>query len=160
MDDAEELASEEAGWEKMGRHLRELRAGRGWLQETLAGEADVSEATIRAIENHKPGKRHTPRTLGKLSRALGLPDDYFDDYRRNPPAAEPGGKPEAVRTAPPSRSALDLVAPRLDEIVVARLNELVVPRLEDVEKQVHALVDVIFKTGGIEIDIKHPRDPE
>jgi hypothetical protein len=98
--------------------------------------------------------------LKKISQALDLPDDYLDDYRRNPPAEEPGDKPEAPRTAQPSRSALELVAPRLDEIVVARLNEIVVPRLKDVEKQVHALVDVIFKTGGIEINIKHPSDPE
>jgi transcriptional regulator with XRE-family HTH domain len=160
MDNAEELASEEAGWEKMGRHLRELRTARGWFQETLADEAGVSEPTVRAIEKHRPGKRHTPRILKRISRALGLPDDYLDDYRRNPPAEEPGDRPEALRTAPPSRSTLDLVAPRLDEIVVARLNEIVVPRLQDVEKQVHALVDVIYKTGGIEIAIKHPSDPE
>jgi transcriptional regulator with XRE-family HTH domain len=160
MDSAEELASEEAGWEKMGRHLRELRVARGWLQKPFADEAGVSEATIRAIENHKPGKQHTSRTLAKISRALGESDDYLSDYQKNPPAEEPGDKPEAMRPVPPSRSAVDPVASRLDEIVVARLKEIVVPRLEDVEKQVHALVDVLFKTSGIEIDIKHPSDPE
>jgi transcriptional regulator with XRE-family HTH domain len=160
MDNAEELASEEEGWTKMGQHLRKLRTEGGWLQGTLGDAADVSEATIRSIENHKPGKQHTPRTLEKISRALGKPDNYLNDYRRNPPAEEPGDKPEVMRTAPPPRSALDLVVPRLDEIVVARLNEIVVPRLADMEKQVHALVDVMFKTSGVEVDIKHPGDPE
>ena len=160
MDNAEELASEEAGWAEMGRHLRELRLGRGWLQETLADAADVSVATIRTIENHPAGRRHTRRTLEKISRALRLPEDYLSDYRRNPRPQESSDKSEATKTAPPPQSALELVAPRLDEILVARLKEIVVPRLENMESEVRALRDVIYNSGGIEIDIKHPSDPE
>lgn len=151
MDSAEELAKEEARWVAMGRHLRALREERRWLQETLAKEADVSVATIRAVENHSPGRRQTPRTLEKLSRALQQPGDYLTGYLENAPLEDSSGRPEA--SAAPSPSALDLVAPRLDEIVVARLYEIVVPRLENVADEVRALRDAICHTEhGLEGD--------
>jgi transcriptional regulator with XRE-family HTH domain len=159
MDSAEELAKEEARWAAMGRHLRALREGRRWLQETLAKKADVSVATIRAVENHSPGRRQTPRTLEKLSRALQQPGEYLSTYLENGPLEDSSGGLE-VSTAPP-QSPLDLVVPRLDEIVVARLHEMVVPRLENVENQVRALRDVICNTGrAVELDVKRPDDVE
>jgi transcriptional regulator with XRE-family HTH domain len=160
MDNVEGLAAEEEGWARMGRHLRELRLARGLFQVPLAELADVSEPTVRAIENHKPGKRHTPRTLAKISRALGQPEEYLNDYRLNPPAEEPGDKPKDIKTVPPPQPTPDLLAPRLDEIVVAALNEIVVPRLNSMEKEVRALADAILKTSGIVIDAMHPSDPE
>jgi transcriptional regulator with XRE-family HTH domain len=140
----EELAKEEARWAAMGRHLRALRQERRWLQETLAKQADVSVATIRAVENHSSGRRQTPRTLEKLSRALQQPGDYLSVYLENAPLEDSSSGPEAS-TAPP-QSPLDLVVPRLDEIVAARLHEIVVPRLENVEDQVRALRDAIWNT--------------
>ena len=131
---------EEARWVAMGRHVRALREGRRWLQETLAKNADVSVATIRAVENHAPGRRQTPRTLEKLSRALQQPGDYLSAYLEN--AALENSSGELNASAAPLQSSLDLVVPRLDEIVVARLNEIVIPRLENVEDQVRALRDV------------------
>jgi transcriptional regulator with XRE-family HTH domain len=139
----------------MGRHLRALREGRRWLQETLAKQADVSVATIRAVENHSPGRRQTPRTLEKLSRALQQPGDYLSVYLKNAPPEDPGGGPEP--SAAPPQSPLDLVVPRLDEIVVARLHEIVVPRLENVEGQVRALRDVICNPErAVDVDVNHP----
>lgn len=159
MDSAEESAKEEARWVAMGRHLRALRARHHWLQETLAKQADVSVATIRAVENHIPGRRQTPRTLEKLSRALQQPGDYLSVYLENAPLEDSSGGPEASAALP--RSPLDLVVPRLDEIVVARLREIVVPRLENVEDQVRALRDVICNTErAAEVDVKHPGDAE
>lgn len=159
MDSAEELAKEEARWAAMGRHLRALREGQRWLQETLAKKADVSVATIRAVENHSPGRRQTPRTLEKLSRALQRPGDYLSAYLENDPLEDSSGGPE-VSTVPP-QSPLELVVPRLDEIVAARLHEIVVPRLENVESQVRALRDVICNTErALEVDVKHPGDAE
>ena len=160
MECAEELAAEEARWRAMGRHLRACREGHRWLQETLAEKADVSVATIRAAENHAPGRRHTRRTLEKLSRALGKPDDYLSVYLTNPQEEDPSAGPETTGTAPP-QSPLDLVAPRLDEIVVARLHEIVVPRLENVEGQIRALRDVIYNVERVaEVNVEHPDDPE
>jgi transcriptional regulator with XRE-family HTH domain len=156
MDNVAELAAEEAGWARMGRHLRVLRVARGLFQLTLAELAGVSEPTVRSIEKHKPGTKHTPRILGKISGALGLPENYLNDYRLNPPAEEP----EVMETAPPPPSAPDLLAPRLDEIVVAALNEIVVPRLNSMEKEVRALTAAILKTSGIGIDVMHTSDPE
>lgn len=135
-----ELAKEEARRAAMGRHLRALRVGRRWRQETLAREADVSVATIRAVENHAPGRHPTPRTLEKLSRALRRPGDYLSVYLEKAPLEDPIGGPEA--SVARRRSPGDLMASRLDEIVVARLHEIVVPRLENVEDQVRALRDV------------------
>lgn len=143
----------------MGRHLRALRQGRRWLQETLAKEADVSVATIRAIENHSPGRRQTPRTLGKLSRALQQPDDYLSAYLANAPLEDSGDGLEA--SAPPPQSPMDLVVPRLDEMFVTRLREIVVPRLENVEGQVRAIRDAICNTErAVEVDVQHPGDAE
>jgi transcriptional regulator with XRE-family HTH domain len=155
MDSAEKPAAEEARWAAMGKHLRELRVGHGWLQETLHEASGVSVATIRAIENHQEGRRHTPRTLKLLSRGLGLADDYLGDYLGNPPM-DPGREPKAMSAPPPPRPGLDLVALRLDEIVVNRLKEIVVPRLEMVESRVRELADVIYNTERkIEADVKH-----
>lgn len=159
MDSAEESAREEARWVAMGQHLRALREGRRWLQETLAKKADVSVATIRAVENHSPGRHQTPRTLEKLSRALQQPGDYLRLYLENAPLEDSSGGAEASAT--PSQSPLDLVVPRLDEIVVARLHEIVVPRLENVEGQVRALRDAIRHTERpAEVDVKRPGDAE
>jgi len=111
-------------------------------------------ATIRAVENHPPGRRHTPRTLKLLSRGLGLADDYLGNYLGNP-SADRGSEPETVSAPPPPHPGSDLVAQRLDEIVVNRLKELVVPRLETVESQVRKLVDVIYNIDRkIEVDVK------
>lgn len=143
-EEAEELAGEDPRWAAMGRHLRALRERHRWYQETLAEEADVSVATIRAIENHQAGRRHTRRILEKLSRALGESEDYLSTYLRNPPPEDSADGPETTRTAPP-QSPLDLVAPWLDEIIVARLHEIVVPRLEKVEDEVRALRGAISR---------------
>jgi transcriptional regulator with XRE-family HTH domain len=152
MDSAEELAKEEARWAAMGRHLRALREGRRWLQETLAKKADVSVATIRAVENHSSGRRQTPRTLEKLSRALQQPGDYLSIYLENAPLEDSNDGPKA--SAVPPQSPLDFIVASLDEIVVARLYEIVIPRLESVEVRVRALRDVICNTQfGVEADV-------
>lgn len=141
MDSAEALIKEEARWVAMGQHVRALRQGRRWLQETLAKKADVSVATIRAVENHSPGRRQTSRTLEKLSRALQQPGDYLSVYLENDP---PEDSVDGVKASADSlQSPLDLVGPRLDEIVVTRLHEIVVPRLENVEDQMRTLSGII-----------------
>jgi transcriptional regulator with XRE-family HTH domain len=154
MDSAEELAKEEARWAAMGRHLRALREGHRWPQGTLAKKADVSVATIRAIENHIQGRRQTPRTLEKLSRALEQPGDYLRAYLEKGLLDDSGGPEMSI--APP-QSPLDLAVLRLDEIFVARLQEIVVPRLADVENQVRAIGDIICNTeNAVEVDVNHP----
>jgi transcriptional regulator with XRE-family HTH domain len=156
--EAEKSSTEEARWTAMGQHLRELRGTR--RQEDLAEDSGVSVATIRAIENHPPGRRHTPRILKKLSQALGLPDDHLVNYLENPPPQEPGGGAGTTKNPPP-RSALDQVVPRIDEILVARLNELVVPLLAKVEGQVRALVDIMHNSDPeIELDVRRADDAE
>jgi transcriptional regulator with XRE-family HTH domain len=157
MESAEELAAAEARWAALGRHVHDLRYGRHWGQEDLAEASGVSVPTIRSIENHKNGRRHTPRTLAKLSEGFGLQDDYLANYLRNPPPAEPG----ITKTALAPRSVLEQVIGRLDGIIVDRLNEIVVPRLENVEKQVRQLADVISRTGlDVETYREHPGDAE
>jgi transcriptional regulator with XRE-family HTH domain len=157
MESAEELAADDARWAALGRHVHDLRYERRWGQEDLAEASGVSVPTIRAIENHKKGRRHTPRTLTKLSEGFGLQDDYLGNYLLNPAPAEPG----TTKTALPPRSVLDQVVGQLDGIIVQRLNEIVVPRLENVEKQVRKLADVFYKTGlEVETYREHPGDAE
>jgi transcriptional regulator with XRE-family HTH domain len=163
----EELAFEEAGWVKMGQHLRQRRLEKAWLQEDLAERSGVSVASIRAIENHPPNRRYRDVTLENLSLTLGEPGDYLSRYQQEHRIVEPGDQPEAAKARrlpratgrrTPARAA-ELV-PQLDEVVVSRLNELVVPRLEAMEEQLHVLADIIHRTYGIEVDLRHPGDAE
>ena len=162
----EELAAEEVGWTRMGRHLRQRRLEKSWRQKDLAAASGTSIPTIRAIENHSDGRRYLDNTLEKLSMAFGEPDDYLDRYQREHRDVEPGSSPEAVKAQPPRpagrRTPLraDELMPQIDEILVSRLNEIVVPRLVEMEKQVHLLADVFYRSQGIKIDNKHPGDAE
>jgi len=60
---------------KFSRRLRSLRALKGWKQETLATEAEVSLRTIKRMENIKEGekRRFLPSRLYSVARALGIP---------------------------------------------------------------------------------------
>jgi transcriptional regulator with XRE-family HTH domain len=159
----EELAAEEAGLTRMGQHLCQRRLAKGWRQEDLSEVSGISVATIRAIENHPAGRRYLGNTLQKLSMALGEADDYLNRYKQEHREVE-AGQPEAVKAQPPRpagrRTSLrtDELMPQLDEVLVSRLKEIVVPRLEAMEKQVHLLTDVFYRSQGIEMDNKHPGD--
>lgn len=115
MDSAEDLRKEEARWVAMGWHVRALREGRGWLQETLARKADVSVATIRALENHVPGRRQTSRTLEKLSRAFQRPRNYLSEYLEN---VRPEDSVARSRKHP---TPLERIQPMLDRLTDAEL---------------------------------------
>lgn len=57
------------------QRIRKERKAKGWSQERLSREADVSFRTIHAAET--VGVSDT--TLGKIAVALGLPEDSFLD---------------------------------------------------------------------------------
>jgi transcriptional regulator with XRE-family HTH domain len=160
----QELTAEEVGLTRMGQRLLELRLAKGWRQEDLAEASDTSIATIRAIENHSNGRRYLDNTMQKLSMALGEEGDYLDRYQREHRDVESGSQPEAVRAQPPrppgrrTSVRIDELMPQLDQVVVSRLNELVVPRLENMERQVHLIVDAFHPSQRIEVDNQHPGD--
>ena len=55
---------------RLATRLRDLRAGRGWSLDELAGRSDVSRATLSRIENGDVSP--TASVLGRLCAAYGL----------------------------------------------------------------------------------------
>jgi transcriptional regulator with XRE-family HTH domain len=154
-------AAEEARWAALGRYVRALRGHRGWSQPDLEQASGVSVPSIRAIENHREGRRHTPRTLRMLSEGFGLESNYLDEYRKNWSGEEPDSEPEAVEAVRSLRSGLDVVVQLLDEIFVGRLEEIVIPRLEAIERDMRQIVDVVYNTGReAKTGDEHPGDAE
>jgi transcriptional regulator with XRE-family HTH domain len=54
-----------------GQHLRQLREARGWSQQVLADEADISKPTIYRIETARYSV--TLDVLVSLAQALEIP---------------------------------------------------------------------------------------
>ena len=54
-----------------GQHLRQLREARGWSQQVLADEADVSKPTVYRIETARYSV--TLDVLVSLAQALEIP---------------------------------------------------------------------------------------
>jgi len=54
-----------------GQHLRQLREARGWSQQVLADEADVSKPTVYRIETARYSV--TLDVLVSLAQALDIP---------------------------------------------------------------------------------------
>jgi transcriptional regulator with XRE-family HTH domain len=72
--------------------LEELRRGRPLTQAELAAAADVSEATIRSIENGYAG-RLRPRTMRAIAAALAAEladiDEFHPSLGINGPTKKP-----------------------------------------------------------------------
>ncbi|MFC1845806.1 helix-turn-helix domain-containing protein [Chloroflexota bacterium] len=79
----------------IGDVLRRLRAERDWTQKQLSQASGLSQTDIARIENGVT-KRPSAKTVGRLSRALGIEIEELEMYSRE------GGQPEAVAAAKPS----------------------------------------------------------
>ena len=62
--------------ERLGEKVKELRKKKGWAQEDLAREIDVSLSTVQRWEG-KGAKpiRHARRELERLFRETGIDED-------------------------------------------------------------------------------------
>lgn len=124
--------------EALGLHLYALRRQRGWSQRALCGKAGISEVTIRAIERNYPVQA-TPGTLRILSRAFGLPDDYLQAYRDNPPPEETPAGPEAPAARDPAASPFD------EKWVLDQVAALCA-KVDRLEGKINAAVDALVMT--------------
>lgn len=70
-------AQDEAGFEGMGRAVRELRETRGMSRAALASKAGIVPATLRAIERGETDAKWG--TLRSLASALTIPLDALID---------------------------------------------------------------------------------
>lgn len=68
----------------LGQHLRALRRQKGWSPEALGRKALLSPQTISGIERSRDrAGKASSMTLARLSRALGLPEDYLTEFAEN-----------------------------------------------------------------------------
>jgi putative transcriptional regulator len=82
----------------MQNNLRELRAARGWSQQELADQLDVSRQSINAIET---GKYDPSLPLAfSIARLFDLSiEEIFDDGMRPAPKTKPQTKLTGLRAA-------------------------------------------------------------
>jgi transcriptional regulator with XRE-family HTH domain len=169
MEGAEKLAIEDAVWSALGNHVRQVRRALDLTQDQLAKRSGISEPSVRKIENHTNGKSHRDETLERLSHGLGEEKDYLHLYWQTlllsgvtpeppPVAAAPSPLPE-----PKSQSVLEILVPRIKELMKECLNEMVVRRLDNMEEKVQGIWDAVYNTGTpADLDMKpqHPAAPE
>lgn len=58
---------------QVGNRIRGSRLEKGWTQERLAAEAEISVQQLRALEKRNLGVDH----LGRLSDAMGVSSDFL-----------------------------------------------------------------------------------
>jgi transcriptional regulator with XRE-family HTH domain len=76
-------------WARLGRALKQAREHLGLSQDELAGQADVSTASVQSAEYGKPPKGRMPYTIAKIARTLGWPSGAVDAVLDG--EAPPGG---------------------------------------------------------------------
>lgn len=126
--------------------MREL----GVKQKAIAERAEVSTATLRAIQHQYRKHRPTPDTLARISKALGYPPGYLQDVSegKQQPADDVSSdyhqpEPENVE----SEITLDMLAGRLR-------------KLDTIEEYLNNVATVVMKIDKkldrIAVDIQYP----
>jgi transcriptional regulator with XRE-family HTH domain len=79
-------------WRAVGQAIGNRLDERGVTMTDLAAQAEVSLTTVRELVHVLNTRRRNPRTLSRISHALGWPDDYLQKVLRgeDPSAAESG----------------------------------------------------------------------
>jgi len=101
----------------IGDVVRRLRAERDWTQKQLSEASGLSQTDIARIENGVT-RRPSAKTVGRLSRALGIEIEDLEMYSRE------GRQPEAVREAKPT---VEIPAVTLDAVEVPVLADMHAP---------------------------------
>jgi transcriptional regulator with XRE-family HTH domain len=83
----------------LGKELPDLLYERGWTQRRLADAVGVDPAHISRTLGRSPERGPTGRFAARVAIALGLPEDYFPEYREEQVIA-------AVRRDPQLRERL------------------------------------------------------
>lgn len=64
-------------WTAVGRAISDRLDERGMTMTDLANQAEISLTTVRELVHASSTRQRHPRTLGKLSRTLGWPEDHL-----------------------------------------------------------------------------------
>jgi transcriptional regulator with XRE-family HTH domain len=67
--------------ERFGEVLPDLLRDRGWSQRRLATAVGVDPAYISRAVGEPARRGPSPGLAGRVAEALGLPSDYFPEYR-------------------------------------------------------------------------------
>ncbi len=76
---ARKFVFDEEGLRLLAKRLKELRAEKGFTQETLAYEADITLSQIARIETVKANP--TVSTMFKIARTLSVPVSTLFDFK-------------------------------------------------------------------------------
>lgn len=70
-------------WAAVGQAIAHRLDERGMTMTELANQADVSLTTVRELVHVSNTRRRNPRTLGKVSKALGWPEGHLVQVLRS-----------------------------------------------------------------------------
>jgi transcriptional regulator with XRE-family HTH domain len=65
----------------LGKSLRELLSARGMSLRDLAAEVGVNQSHLSRILGARPARSVSGDLAGRIAIVLGLPIDYFPEYR-------------------------------------------------------------------------------
>jgi len=100
-------------WAAVGRAIGERLDERGMTMTDLAGQAEVSLTTVRELVHVLSTRRRNPRTLSRISKALGWPEDHLQKVLRGGEASTPDSDPETLEAI---RSELRSLRKRVEQL--------------------------------------------
>lgn len=105
-------------WRAVGQAIGNRLDERGVTMTDLASQAEVSLTTVRELVHVLNTRRRNPRTLSRLSKALGWPEDHLQKILRgeDPSTADSGSEDlQAIRSELRAlRKRVDALEQRLD----------------------------------------------
>jgi hypothetical protein len=85
-------------WAAVGQAIAVRLDERGMTMTELASQAEVSLTTVRELVHVLSTRRRHPRTLGKISKTLGWPENHLVQVLRGGTSDGPGTDSTEVRT--------------------------------------------------------------
>ncbi|WP_243789758.1 helix-turn-helix domain-containing protein [Saccharopolyspora gloriosae] len=76
-------------WRAVGQAIGERLDERGTTMTDLATQAEVSLTTVRELVHVLSTRRRNPRTLSRISKALGWPEDHLQKVLRGGESSTP-----------------------------------------------------------------------
>ena len=143
----------EVGPEDLGKHLRQLRTRRGIGLRELSRGADISPASLSAIENGRSSP--TLATLNKILKALGT---GFADFFAGAPAADrpPVFHVKNMQIIRDQHRRYVLLFPNQKDLRFEMIHETVEPSETESEWEVHDcdMGGVILQGGPVRLEIR------
>lgn len=84
-------------WRAVGQAIGERLDEHGMTMTDLAGQAEVSLTTVRELIHVLSTRRRNPRTLSRISKALGWPEDHLQKILRGGEVSTPDSDSDDVQ---------------------------------------------------------------